>query len=304
VATKHRRPGHRRPAPQGYGAFRTRAEWLRPQCADRRRRGGRRRAVEIDDAYAERFLRTRGLAAGARDDAAALFIAAVADLGNATPAPTGSLARLLDQGFVPTVAPVPAAVPPRRRRDWRLSRALVAVLAGSTLIGLASGASAGILPGPLQDQVGGLLEATTPFEFPRSDQPAPAPRDTPTPPQQQPVPSASVPAVVPVGPTPSTLPTPVPDLVDEPAPLEPTAPQQPPTPGTPPTPDTPAQPFPPAEVVPPGRNDPAGPPSTPPAVDRAPPGPRQAPQGAAAPGAFGQQTQGNSLGRTVFAPTR
>jgi hypothetical protein len=254
---------------------------------------------EIDDAYAERLLRTRGLAAGARDDAAALFIAAVADLGNATPAPTGSLARLLREGFVPTVAPVPAAVPPRRRRDWRPSRALVAAFAGSTLIGLASGASAGVLPGPLQDQVGGLLEATTPFEFLRSDEPAPAPRDTPTPPQQQqPVPSASVPAVVPVGPTPSTLPTPVPDRVDEPDPVGPTAPQQPPTPGTP------AMPVPPAEVVPPGRNDPAGPPSTPPAVDRASPGPRQAPPGAAAPGALGQKTQGNPAGRIVSAPTR
>jgi len=251
---------------------------------------------EIDDAYAERLLRTRGLAAGARDDAAALFIAAVADLGNATPAPTGSLARLLREGFVPTVAPVPAAVPPRRRRDWRPSRALVAALAGSTLIGLATGASAGILPGPLQDQVGGLLEATTPFEFPRSDQPAPAPRDTPTPPQQQqPVPSSSVPAVVPVGPTPSTLPTPVPDLVDEPDPLGPTAPQQP-------TPGIPAQPVSPAEVVPPRQDDPAGPPSTPPAVDRAPPGPQRNPPGAVAPGALGQETQGK--GRTVSAPTR
>lgn len=143
-------------------------------------------AEEIDDARAERLLRTRGHGAHLQGDAAGLFVAAVADLGQVAPAPTGALAALLADGFVlgdtPAAAPAPGS-PLRRQTDRRSRRPLlVRVLAGAAVIGFATAASAGVLPDTVQDKLGGLLEATTPFEFPSSGDPAsvPAPGDLPT----------------------------------------------------------------------------------------------------------------------------
>ncbi len=244
---------------------------------------------EIDDAYAERLLRTRGLAAGSREDAAALFITAVADLGTATPTPSVSLARLLQEGFVPAPAPVPPVAP--ARSGWRTSRTLLAgVLTGATLVGLASGATAGVLPGVLQDRVGGLLEATTPFQFPLSDnpaapvqdKPAPAPRDKRPPVPPAPVtPGPGVPAGVA---TPSPLAPPPPAVVGEPGLVGPTAPQQPPAPGSPPA-------FAPGSEVAPPRDDPGPPaPPAPPGGGRPAPGPPQEiPPGAGPRGAAQQE---------------
>ena len=233
---------------------------------------------EIDDAYAERLLRTRGLASGSRHDSAAQFIAAVADLGNIAPTPTAALARLLQEGFVPAPAPIPAAVPrvAPARSGWRTSRTLLAgVLAGSALVGLSSAATAGVLPGVLQDRIGGLLEATTPFEFPLldepsapvQDKPAPAPKDKRPPVPPAPVaPNPGVPAGVA---TPSPLLPPPPAVVGEPDMVGPTAPQQPPAPGSPPA-------FAPGSEVAPPRDNPGPPaPPAPPADGRPVPGPPQ-----------------------------
>ena len=258
---------------------------------------------EIDDAYAERLLRTRGLAAGSRDDAAALFISAVADLANTAPAPSAALARLLEEGFVPAPAPVPPPAPAAapRRSGWRTSRTLLAgVLAGTTLVGLASGATAGLLPGPLQDRVGGLLEATTPFEFPLPDRPAAPPREprTPLPDRRVPAPPApatpETPLVDPPGPIPAPLAPPVPDLVGEPDPVAPTAPQQAPPPGSPPG-------MAPGPGFAPPRDDPGPPaPPVPPVGERPAPGPPQEPAPrAGARGATQQQPAGYDSGTRV-----
>lgn len=170
-------------------------------------------AGEIDDARAERLLRTRGHGAHLQGDAAGLFVAAVADLGQAAPAPTGALAALLTDGFVPgnTAPAAPAPGGPLRRQTDRRARLplLVRVLAGVAVVGFATAASAGVLPDALQDKVGGLLEATTPFEFPSSDKPDPVPtqgdlptgKTAPTPTATPSGPPVSGPAVVaPVGP--------------------------------------------------------------------------------------------------------
>jgi hypothetical protein len=140
----------------------------------------------IDDAYVERLLRRRGL--GADGDPAGSFVAAVADLGRSAPAPTGALAVLLTEGFDPAAVTDPltaaAAEPPAARRTGRWAglslAARLSVVAGVALGGLATAASAGVLPAEVQDRIGGLLEATTPFEFPPATTPAPsAPAVTP-----------------------------------------------------------------------------------------------------------------------------
>lgn len=144
----------------------------------------------IDDAYVERLLRRRGLGADGDRDPAGSFVAAIADLGRSTPAPTGALAVLLAEGFDPALEPSAAAsleepsrsalrARPRRRAGFRLG---VRILAGTgiAVVGLATAASAGVLPAPVQERVSGVLEATTPFTFPSVRTSAPnAPAVTP-----------------------------------------------------------------------------------------------------------------------------
>lgn len=141
----------------------------------------------IDDAYVERLLRRRGRGADGDRDPAGSFVAAVADLGRSAPAPTGALAVLLAEGFDPATVTNPraaAAEPPAVRRTGRWAglslAARLSVVAGVALGGLATAASAGVLPAEVQDRIGGLLEATTPFEFPPATTPEPsAPAVTP-----------------------------------------------------------------------------------------------------------------------------
>jgi hypothetical protein len=141
----------------------------------------------IDDAYVERLLRRRGLGADGGRDPAGSFVAAVADLGRSAPAPTGALAVLLTEGFDPAAVADPRAAapePPAARRTSRWAglslAARLSVVAGVALGGLTTAASAGVLPAEVQNRIGGLLEATTPFEFPPATTPAPsAPAVTP-----------------------------------------------------------------------------------------------------------------------------
>ena len=212
--------------------------------------------AEIDDAQAERLLRRRG--APQDNDAAGLFVAAVADLGQAVPAPTGALAALLADGFAPGAAPgfAPGAAPGavavagdrRLRRAGRrsLRPRLAQLLAGVAVVGFATAAGAGVLPETLQDKVDGLLEATTPFEFPRSDKPAPVP------------PPGDVPGGK-TAPTAPVAPSAFPDAPERgpaavepssPAPAPPALPEQFPGPASPTAPATPTRPVAPQ---PPGR---------------------------------------------------
>ncbi len=217
----------------------------------------------MDDDRAERLLSRRGRTSAGAHDPAGAFVAAVADLGCAEPVPTGALAALLADGFVPAAGRVSTPVEQSPgRRSWLADlplRARVLAASGVALIGLATAATAGVLPGPVQEGVGGVLEAVTPFDFPSPGDPAaPVPQDDPNggdTGDRSPVPAgpADPPAAdlqVPQ-PLPQPLPAPpVPDLV--PSPVTPPVPVQdsastapgPPRAGTPP----PQAPGPPVDV--------------------------------------------------------
>lgn len=268
-------------------------------------------SANFDDAYVERLLRRRGLSADGGEDPVGSFVAAVADLSRSAPDPTGALAVLLAEGFdpAPLESPAAAASPDRRAPRWRTSRwarlslaARLSAVAGVALGGLATAASAGVLPDQLQDRVGGLLEVTTPFEFPSAPTPAPATTPTtPTTPTTSPPPVDGQPGTgpasdVPVAPDPGPAtvdlpqPTPAPAAVptesadpqDSARPVQPPAPQQRPGRGAAP------------EDVP---TPPAGPRQQSPGASRPPvaPGPGQPPF-APGSGSFGSRDSFGSRG--------
>ncbi|MBW3639969.1 MAG: hypothetical protein KY451_09000 [Actinobacteria bacterium] len=221
---------------------------------------------DMDDARAERILLRRGAGASVDHDPASAFVAAIADLGKQTPAPTGALAALLADGFEPETgtATAPADRLPGRR-GWLADLPLrVKVLAGAgvALVSLATAATAGVLPDPLQERVEGVLEAVTPFEFPSVTDPA---TPTRTPDEGDTTPDTEAPVL--------------PDPGPPPAPAGPPAPADPPAPAEQPAP--PAVPAP-VPVPVPG-------PLTPTDTASPPPGRPDAPRGGTAPDAPGQR---------------
>ncbi len=230
-------------------------------------------SARIDDAYVERLLRRRGPSADADQDPAGSFVAAVADLGRSTLTPTGALAVLLAEGFDPAAVTNPTTGPPDRKAARRHTgrwaglslAARLSAVAGVALAGLTTAASAGVLPDQLQDRVGGLLEVTTPFEFPSAPEPTPAT----TPPvdgRSGTGPASELPGAPEPGPT-RDVPQPTPAVV----PTEPADPEKRIRPGTPPTPQqTPLQ-APGRGAAPDGvPTPPAGPPQKAPGAGRAP----------------------------------
>ena len=188
----------------------------------------------MDDDRAERLLSRRGRTSTTAHDPVGAFVAAIADLGRADPVPTGALAALLADGFEPATGRAPAPVEQSSgSRSWLTDlplRVRVLAASGVALAGLATAATAGVLPDPVQERVGGVLEAVTPFDVPSAGEPTPpAPQDGPTGPGTGGIP------VLPEAPDP-----PAPDLqVPEPAQPPPPAPPAPvlvPAPVTPPAP--------------------------------------------------------------------
>ncbi|MGI8537116.1 MAG: hypothetical protein ACR2K2_11595 [Mycobacteriales bacterium] len=279
-------------------------------------------SANFDDAYVERLLRRRGLSADGHQDPAGSFVAAVADLGRSAPAPTGALAVLLAEGFDPATLESPAAASPDRHASrWRTRRwaglslaAKLSAVAGVALGGLATAASAGVLPDQLQDRIGGLLEVTTPFEFPSAPTPAPATTPTtpttptkrppPTPPPADGRPGTGPASGVPVapedipgtpGPGPATVDLPRPTPAPAAAPTESADPQDGARPVTPPAPpQRPGRGAAPEDVPTP----PAGPRQQAPGASRPPvaPGPGQPPF-APGPGSFGSRDSSGSRGQ-------
>lgn len=169
------------------------------------------------DADLERVLAGRTVDGRPDLEPLTMLVRALASLDTEVPTPRGQLAALLADGFDPAGAPaaaddvphVTAPVPARTRalrqpiaRLAGLSLAAKVLLGGSVAAaaGVTSAAGAGVLPAPVQDGVGVVVEAVTPFEVPpgspAGSRPEPASR-----------PSATTPPSTPVGP-PSTRPTP------------------------------------------------------------------------------------------------
>lgn len=239
---------------------------------------------DMDDARAERILLRRGAGASADHDPASAFVAAIADLGKQTPAPTGALAALLADGFEPETgtATAPADRPPGRR-GWLVDLPLrVRVLAGAgvALVSLATAATAGVLPDPLQERVEGVLEAVTPFEFPSVTEPT-TPTPTKTPDGSDKTPDTEAPVLPDPGPPPPPPPAPAgpPAPAEQPAP--PAVPAVVPVPG-PLTPTDTASPPPGRPDAPRGGTVPDGPGQRPDAPRQDAPRGGQRPAGAAA----------------------
>lgn len=252
---------------------------------------------DMDDARAERILLRRGAGARVDHDPASAFVAAIADLGKLTPAPTGALAALLADGFEPEsgTATAPADRPPGRR-GWLVDLPLrVRVLAGAgvALVSLATAATAGVLPDPLQERVEGVLEAVTPFEFPSVTEPA-TPPTTRTPDESDKTPDTEAPVLPDPGPPPAPA--------GPPAPADPPAPPAVPAPVPVPVPS----PLTPADTAspPPGRPDAPRGGTVPDAPGQRPDAPRQdAPRGVQRPAAAAAAVLAPAPGSSAGQPS-
>ncbi len=134
--------------------------------------------LPLDDAATEALLRGDAPAADPKLAAVAAFIGEMrASASRPAPAPSPALAALLREGAgVPAREPV--AVKAGRRRSsaagWRRRLAVAGIGFGVAVTGVVGAGAAGLLPEPVENVVGGVVEAVTPLELPvrRSTSPA------------------------------------------------------------------------------------------------------------------------------------